>query len=342
MSRSQLILLTGSYCQVDEYGVHSYLFNQETGEFSLLDTVSGISNPSFVYPWGSKAYVVSEDDNVPSLYAVGVDSVSGKLHGISVQSTIHAAPCNVIVSPDGKYAYTSNYAGASVTEFPLLHDGALGKGRTICFEGSSVHPYRQKQPYIHAVNFSPDGKFLLVDDLGTDHIHVLPYGSEGADECQCQSFFVKPGAGPRHLCFSPDGKWAYLLSELSGDVFVMAYDEGQLFLEQTLKVDEADASGSADIHVSSDGRFVYTSHRLKNDGIAILKVLENGCLQKIAYQSTGVHPRHFMLTPNQLFMLVACRDSDIVQIFSRDKETGLLKDTGKSIASKRPVCVQFL
>lgn len=177
--------------------------------------------------------------------------------------------------------------------------------------------------------------------------HVFPVSEkkgEGLlDRTASYDVQLAPGAGPRHICFAPDGKHAYLITELSGDVIVLSYDEMKLDTIQTIKADTLDARGSADIHISPDGNFVYASNRLKGDGIAIFSVnSEDGTLEKAGYQLTGIHPRNFAITPNGKYLLVACRDTNEIQIFARDAETGLLQDIGEKIEMSKPVCLKFV
>jgi 6-phosphogluconolactonase len=107
--------------------------------------------------------------------------------------------------------------------------------------------------------------------------------------------------------------------------------------------DEGGGHGSADIHISPDGKFLYASHRLKKDGISIFKInSENGKLTKAGYQQTGIHPRNFNITPNGKYILVACRDSNRIEIYYRNGKTGMLTYTNKMIALSKPVCIQFL
>ena len=108
---------------------------------------------------------------------------------------------------------------------------------------------------------------------------------------------MKPGSGPRHLVFSPNGKYAYLMSELSGKVTVYSYSDGKLKELQSIAADYANARGGADIHVSPDGSFVYASTRLKGDGITIFRVNNNGTLTRVGAQRTAKHPRNFAITP---------------------------------------------
>ena len=347
-----LYLIIGSYAAPEEEGIKVYGFNQNTGDATCISGVSGISNPSFVYPnkAGNRMYAVGEDEGETSTANfLTFDKATGQLTLQNTQLTHGGAPCNIMLSPAEDYVYTANYFGGSMTEFKVAEDGSLGEGRAIAFSGSSVDPERQTKPYIHAVNFTPDQKFLLADDLGTDNVHVFPLNDRSADatkplldEANASDVFIKAGLGPRHLSFAPNGKRAYLIGELSGEVATLSYENGQLSVMQTLKADSLNAGGSADVHVSPDGNYVYTSHRLQGDGISILKVLEDGTLEKVGYQATGIHPRNFALTPNGKLLLVACRDTDEVQIFIRNSETGLLTNIGKRIQMSKPVCLQFV
>lgn len=346
-------LVIGSYSSPDDEGIRVYNFDQTSAEATYVSGLKGIENPSFVFPTadGTRLYAVGENFEAKkgTANALSFDKSTGNLTLLNSQLTHGDAPCNIIVNPEGKYVYTSNYNGGSITEFPLDSEGKLGEGRVIQFSGTSVDSLRQTQPHLHAVNFTPDGRFLLANDLGTDKIHFLsavaPLNTE-----YLRDFEVPAGTGPRHLCFAPDGEHAYLLGEISGNVIPIHYDsldyaESCMYTSDNkiVRADSLGAEGSADIHISADGRFLYTSHRLKGDGVSIFSVSPtDGALTKVGYQPTGVHPRNFTLSPDGKWLLVACRDDNMVQIFARDAETGLLKDTGKKIEMPKPVCLQWI
>jgi 6-phosphogluconolactonase (cycloisomerase 2 family) len=200
---------------------------------------------------------------------------------------------------------------------------------------------RQETPHVHCVRFTPDGKYILATDFSADRI--LSYRLKGDQVvANGEAGYVRADDGPRHLIFSHDGRYAYLMSELSGKVSVFSYSEGRLKLLQSIVSDSVEARGGADLHLSPDGKFLYSSNRLKADGIAIFKVdASTGLLTKIGYQLTGLHPRNFNITPNGRFLLCACRDSNKIQVFSRNPETGLLSDTHQDIPISKVVCVQM-
>ena len=344
----KMYLMVGSYATPEEEGIKLYAWDGEKGEAAYVSGLKGISNPSYqvVSADGERVYSVGEDDGLTSTaHALSFDKSQGRLALMNTQLTQGGAPCYINLSPNEDFVITANYMGGSISVLPTETSGRLCENvSTFAFEGEGVLKERQSQPHLHCVEFTPDGKFLLANDLGTDKIHVFPLTSDGKlDEMGTFDVELEAGSGPRHLCFSKDGRFAYLINELSGKVTALSYKGETLTPIQYIEADTVNAQGSADIHLSPDGKFLYASNRLKADGIAIFSVnQETGMLTKAGYQLTGIHPRNFIITPDGRFLLVACRDSNVIQIFSRDEKTGLLVDTGKTIETSKPVCLKFL
>jgi 6-phosphogluconolactonase (cycloisomerase 2 family) len=348
-----LTMLVGTYTSGGSKGLYSFRFNQDTGKSTALSSAK-VENPSYLTlsPDGAFVYTVSElGDDRAAVYAFAFDQLDGTFRLLGSQKTGGADPCYIINT--GKYVVTANYSGGSISTFPVAKDGSLLPANAVIkFSGSGADPERQSQPHLHCVRITPDGKYLLADDLGTDQIHKFLLNAK-ADASNKDSlltaaspsaFNMAPGSGPRHLIFSADGHHAYLISELSGAVTAFDYNDGQLAELQTIQADTVDARGSADIHLSPDGRFLYASNRLKADGIAIFSVSPGkGTLTKVGYQLTGIHPRNFILTPNGRYLLVACRDSNVIQVFDRNPDTGLLTEKpDAAIALSMPVCIRWV
>ena len=354
VNKNDLFLLVGSYSSAEAEGIKLFRFNEETCAMSYVDGVKGISNPSYqnVSNDGNYIYSVGEDDeDLATVNAIQLDKEKGKLTLLNSQLVGEGAPCYIRVSPNGRFLLTANYMGGSISVFPIEKDGKIGaRPYTIRYKGHGQDSQRQEQPHLHCVEFTPDGKHLVANDLGLDCIHKYPVAGNGPKVTQSNFINTKnkkdikleSGSGLRHICFRPDGKFAYLINELSGAVTVLSYNKELLNPIQYIQSDTVYGRGSADIHVSPDGKFVYSSNRLKADGIAIFKVDEkNGTLSRVGYQLTGVHPRNFIITPNGRFLLVACRDSNCIQIFSRNVTTGALTEVGK-VAVSKPVCLKFI
>ena len=342
-----IFLFVGSYSPAEKEGVVVFSFNQEDGGYEYRSGLTGIATPSFlcVNKQGNRVYAVSEvGEPNASAHSLAFDSESAMLQHLNDAPTHGGAPCHIALSPTEKYLYTANYTGGSITEFLLDKDGHIGEGRTIPFVGNSVVKNRQDKPYLHATYFTPDGQFLLANDLGTDNIHAFPLQGEGDSICRNKGIDISlnPGTGPRHLCFHPNGKFAYLLGELSGEIHVLSLQAGKWNVLQTILADSLRASGSADVHCSPDGRFLYASHSLRGDGISVMRIQTDGTLQYISRQLTGIHPRNFAITPNGKFLLVACKDDNVIKIYRRNMQEGFLDDTKKRISFSQPVCLKFL
>lgn len=346
-------LLVGSYAPVQEEGIKVYAFDPESGNSRYVSGLRGLSNPSYltVSRDGTKVYAVGEEnDSTSCAHTLSFDITTGRLTLVNTRPTHGAAPCYITLSPEEDYVLTANYMGANITLFPLDAQGCLQPGSTIDFSGHGPDPERQEQPHLHCVTFTPDNRLLLANDLGTDRIHCFPLCTPQPDRelplLDTSAAFdieLPAGTGPRHLDFAPDGHHAYLLGELSGEVHAFAYDAGTLTHVQTLRADTLQARGSADIHVSPDGRYLYASNRLQGDGVAIFRIDDHdGTLTKVGYCPTGPHPRNFVITPDGRYLLVACRDSNEIQLYARDSVSGALTDTGTRIETARPVCLKFV
>ncbi len=348
-----LYLLIGAYSSdIGGNGIYVYKFSEETG---VLDSVSmvEIENPSYLTlsPDFNFVYAVSESgEDKSAVSSFSFNRKKGLLTPINSQPTLSPDPCYITIDSKGKNIHTANYSGGSITSFHVNSKGEIGKaGSVLYFEGSGPDTVRQDKSHLHSVMYSPDGRFLFATDLGSDKLYrfsVLDTPFEGQPSLEQNSLkeiSVPSGTGPRHFDFHPNGgRYMYLLGELSGEVLVFDYNYGTPELKQTIVSDSVGARGSADIHVSPDGRFLYASNRLNADGIAIFSINdEDGTLTKIGYQPTAKHPRNFVITPNGKYLLVASRDENKIQVFEINNETGMLSNILKDIIISKPICLKF-
>lgn len=340
-----LPMLVGTYTDTTSAGIYSYRFNQETGVAELTATTEA-TNPSFVIFSKDNANVYAVDESGSDKDAVvafrynGIDKPLERLGAIPTEGK---APCNL--STDGRHVFSANYTGGSITEF-FIEDGGGFSNITNRIDFPLIGPApdkgRQQSAHLHCVIPAPDGRYLLACDLGNDCIYTLTGNSITGQLSVIETAHVKAGSGPRHITFDANGSHAYLITELSGDVIVFNYRDGHLTEQQTVRCDNLQGRGSADIHLSPNGRYLYASNRLRCDGLTIFSVdPKSGLLKYAGNQPTGRHPRNFAITPNGRFLLCACRDSDCIQVFAIDQETGMLTDTGQDINLPRPVCVRF-
>ena len=348
-----LMMYIGTYTEGgNSKGIYTYHFNQENGIFELLSSATA-ANPSFVTlsPDGKHLYAVSEyNDGRQGAYSFDVSEDKVQLSNPvflptapkKVLPRAGADPCHIVA--DSKYVITANYTGGDISVFSLDAEGKLQKeAQHIAFVGKTP----ERVAHIHCIIPTPDKKYILATDLGNDRVYRFHYNNKTHKNsevltAQRVAYEVSDGQGPRHLTFSKDGRFAYLINELGGECVVLSYCKGKLKEVQRIMADEGGGRGSADIHISPDGRFLYTSHRLKKDGIAIFAIdPEKGTLTKIGYQHTGIHPRNFAITPNGKYLLVACRDDNKIQVFERNEATGELTETAQGIEVDKPTCIVF-
>ena len=342
-SQAWLPMLVGTYTDTDSKGIYQYRFNQESGTAELT-AVTPARNPSFVIfsDNGDNVYAVDEsgtDDD--ALAAFRYEGIDKPLTRINAVATGGKAPCNIFQTKN--LIYTANYTGGSITEFRLADDGSIKKANkvmTFSLTGKAPDKTRQQSAHLHCVTADPYEWRAFACHLGNDCIYSLKPNA-ACDGLEVDStLYVAAGSGPRHITFDDEGRYAYLITELSGEVMVFSHHEGKLTQIQTVTADDRHASGSADIHLTPDGRFLYASNRLQGDGIAIFSVdKESGMLTRAGYQPTARHPRNFAITPNGRFLLCACRDADTIQVFAIDPDTGMLSDTSHDIHVPHPVCI---
>jgi 6-phosphogluconolactonase (cycloisomerase 2 family) len=343
-----LYLIAGSYSDGTTSGISVYHFDTQTGDFEYISDVKDLINPSYlvVSPDEQFIYSVNETSN-GAVSSFTFDKVTGTLSRINYQFTEGADPCYINIDKEASFIVTANYSGGNISVFPLYKDGCI---KPLSQNINLNHYPESIQSHIHSVVFSPDERFLFATDLGHDEIYAFDVQRTKKDNFLSlnsrYTTHLKIGSGPRHLAFHPAGSFVYCLNELSGTITVMNREGGFLTVIQHIESDTTAGygnKGSADIHLTPDGKYLYSSNRLKADGIAIFSVHpEDGKLTRIGYQETGIHPRNFIISPNGKFLLCANRDSNNIQIFEIDPETGLLHNTGKEIMLDKPVCLKWV
>ena len=348
---------TGRILEGKGQGIYRYRLDRSSGAMELIDTTTGVTNPSYLAFDSTRRflYAVNElktwhDRPTGTVSAFAVDPVSGALEFLNRQMTHGTDPCHVEVARDGRHVFVANFMSGSVCVLPVQNDGSLAPASDfIQHQGSGVDPNRQRGPHAHSVIFDPAERFAFIPDLGLDKLATYVFDpNRGKLERHERPWFkATPGAGPRHLAFRPDGRFAYLINELDSSLTALAYDGvngcfRELQTLSTLPENFKGESTCADVHVSPDGRFVYASNR-GHDSIVIFGIdVASGMLRRIGHSSTqGQTPRNFALDPEGTFLLAANQDSDTIVSFRIDKERGTLDPTGHVTKVPTPVCVKF-
>lgn len=336
----------GTYTDLESQGIYKYAID-ETGKLEKIGLLAKTENPSFLAKSADNQYLLAVNETNQNgsgsieSYRITTDS----LEFINRSSSGGAHPCFIRSNSLG-YVVVANYTGGNIGLLKLNSKGQLSALLDLEQHVGSGTTDRQQEPHAHSAWFVDETKVISLD-LGSNEL----WFSE-IDTAQQRLLPMKPqklqmeiGAGPRHLTFHPNGKWFYVLNELNNTITVVKKDvKGNYKLENsisTLPENVQEANTAADIHMSSDGKFLYASNRGDNS-IAIFAVnTENGSLNLIAHVETrGIGPRNFSLSPDENFLLVANQYSNNVVSFKRDKKTGLL-NFADQIKAFSPVCIFF-
>lgn len=343
-------LIIGTYTSPGKSeGIYTYTFDSNTADIKPSHVAKEITNPSYVAVSKSNKllYTVAEAPNNSAVAAFGFDGLKGKLNFLNKQATGSPGPCFVLA--DEKHVFSANYGGGSISVFGIDASGALTPlKQLIQHTGKSIDPQkRQESAHAHQVQFTPDHKYIICTDLGEDQVYVYNYNPAAKEQVLTLNNIVKttPGTGPRHLTFSPNGKFAYLAHEFNGNVTTFAYNNGRLNKIQEIETTDKDFTGKvdgADIHISPDGKFLYETNRGDANAISAFAIQSGGKLKFVSRISTlGKGPRNFVIDPSGKYLLVGHQYTNNVVIFERNKKTGTLKDTGKRIELGSPVCLVF-
>jgi 6-phosphogluconolactonase len=340
-------------------GIYLAEWDAAAGTLGPLGLAMKTANPSFLAapPSGDALYAVNENEDDPapgggkggSVTAFRRDRTTGTLTQQNVKPSGGSDPCHITVDRANRAVFVANYSSGSLTSFRVTPQGIEGPVFQFNAQGSGPNKERQAGPHIHCVTLSPDERFLLVSDLGTDHIWIFHVDLKTAELKETGApWQATPGSGPRHTHFHPSGKWVYSINELTSTVDVLAWDAKNGTLKKLSEVPlrgssfPADSSG-AELAIDRIGRFLYASHRGENTLLVFSIDPASGALtfvQRIG--SGGKNPRDFTLDPSEKWLVAANQDTQNVVVFARDPHTGKLTQTDRSAQVGAPVGVLFV
>lgn len=338
--------LLGTYTRRVSEGIYTIRLNPETKKLEDLTLLTKIGNPTYLATTRDKRIIysiISEKDHGGIVSLVKNDQ--GDYERMVAVMAEGAAPCYIALDEERQLIYTANYHNGDVSVYQTDSEGNLKLTDTIVHQGSSVHE-NQDAPHAHYSNLTPDKKYMVACDLGTDKVYTYKV-SEEAKLTEVATLKVAPGTGPRHLVFHPTLAVAYLFGELSSDVIVLYYEESTGIFEEaqtisTIPKDHTSFNGGAAIRISSDGKFVYASNRGHNS-IVTFSTDNNGLLTLVNYTPTeGETPRDFNLDPSENFVLVGHQDSDNLTLFERNQKDGTLTLLQKDVEAPEVICVAHL
>jgi 6-phosphogluconolactonase len=356
-SRMPLHVYIGTYTGPKSQGIYVSRFDPLKGSLSSPQLAVELKNTSFlaVAPTGKYLYAVEEvgesaDKSTGYVAALRISDGSGKLELLNKRSSGGSGPCHLAFDAARKCVLTANYGSGSISILPVNSDGSLGEpSATIQHQGSSVNPERQTGPHAHFICTDPASRFVLACDLGLDKVLVyrLDPSTLFLTPNDPPAISMKPGSGPRHLVFHPNGRFVYVINEMRSTLTVCSYDpwKGALNALQSVSTLPPGFKGHntcAELQVHPSGKFLYASNR-GHDSLAIFSIDPGSALlASLGHQFVeGKTPRHFTLDPTGAWLLAENQDSNNIGVFRVDTDTGKLAATGNQIEVGSPACAVF-
>ncbi len=356
--KNKYLLFVGTYTEKESKGIYAYRFDAASSELTPLGVAAETTNPSFlaIDQTNRFLYAVNEVQNYKgassgAVSAFSIDHQSGKLSLLNQVASRGADPCYIAFDKTGKYALVANYTGGSVAVFPVQADGRMGEASAfVQHQGSSINKERQESPHAHWIETTADNRFAVAVDLGLDELLVYRFDARTGSLTANDPPYAKldPGAGPRHLAFHPNGKFAYVVNELQSSITAFKNDGSRGVLKKmntitTIPKGFAGSNDTAEIKVHPSGKFLFASNR-GHDSIAVFSINSHtGALTLVDHLPTrGKTPRNFEIDPTGKLLFVANQDTDKIVVFRINPNDGRLTPTGQSLHVPAPVCLKFM
>ena len=363
---NETLAYVGTYTRGRSPGRGIYLFRLQTENLEVSQNITlvplGLAvetpNPSFIDLDVRRRLLfavneIDEFDDRPTgaVSAFSIDRTSGTLTLLNQRPSMGTGPCHLVLDKGNRNVLVANYGSGSVAVLPVGSDGRLGAATAaVQHSGKSIHPDRQKGPHAHCMTLDPANRFAFACDLGLDKVLSYRFDARQGKLTPNDPAFVstRPGAGPRHMIFRPDGRFAYVVNELSSTVTAYAYDSNTGGLKDAQTVTTLPeyfdgANTGAEVGVHPSGRYLYVSNRGHNSVVLFAIDPQRGTLTYIEEQGTGGStPRHFGIEPSAKHLAIANQDSNTVLVCRIDAGNGRLKPSGVFASVPSPVCVKFL
>lgn len=335
--------LIGTYTKKSSKGIYAVTLDEQKEQLINVRLVIHSQKPAYLQVGSShQLFAIRQEDDFAGVATYHLQNDHSQL--VDKSLTLGPAPAYVGLDEQRHLLFAANYHKATIEVYHLDLQGKLTKTDEVTHQGlPGPRPEQADGPHCHYADLTPD-KRLIVCDLGLDLVVIYNIDSQG--RLTAVSRFKTPaGYGPRHLTFSADGHYCYLLGELSSKLMVLKYDRTTAHLTSvqtisTIPVDWTSHNGAAAIHLSADNRFLYCSNRGENT-IAVFVIQPDHTLQHIQSITTaGDFPRDFELSTDNHYLVASNQNTDNLTLYRRDVNSGLLTLLQQDVHCPEPVCVK--
>lgn len=343
---SKYVAYVSSYTQGNEYGISIFDVDLKKGRFAYKSSVK-VSNSSYVTISHNRKFLYSITDFGVEAYSVLDD---GNLSKLNMQSINGMRGCYLSTSYDDRFLFVAGYHDGKITALRINEDGSVGDiTDEIYLKGMGSIAERNFRPHVGCVKMTRDDKYLLAADMGMDHVNVYALDHTTGKLKLVDIIRSEQESSPKHIKFSKDGKYLYIVHELKCIIDVYSYKnkdtnspefEKIQTITTTNKYHTSSAAACA-LNLSDDFKYVVSSNAGDNTAV-VYKILTDGTLEKIlCLPVSGEYPKDVGLFPGNKYLVSANHESDTLTFFSVDMEKKTLIMNGPEIKIKKPNCIIF-
>lgn len=314
-------------------------FPKEQIEITNSSYMTTSHNQKYLYSitdFGVESYVIKKDGGLSLLNKASINGMRG---------------CYLSTDYDDRFLFVAGYHDAKLTALKLLDDGSIGEITDEIFhKGLGSIAERNFRPHINCVKMTRDNRFLLAADLGMDHVVVYELNHNSGKLRQIDIIHSEQESAPRHMKFSKDGKFLYIVHELKNYVDVYKYTVDSNNLPEFEKIQSvstlndyhASVTSASAINWSADFKYIVSSNAGDNSVIIYSVNEKTGMLKKVlCLPVSGDYPKDAALFPDNKHLVSLNHESNTMTFFSVDMNKGTLIMSGKEIPIDRPNCIIF-
>ncbi len=349
MGKEQYVAYVSTYTSGNKsgFGIKIYDVDVENGRFTEKDQVK-ITNSSYVTISHNRKFLYSITDFGVESYRILED---GSLEVLNHATINGMRGRHISTDYEDKFLFVAGYHDAKLTVLRVNEDGSIGEiTEEIFHKGLGSIAERNFRPHINCVKMTRDNKFLCVADLGMDHVVVYELNQISGRLRQVDIIRSEQESAPRHLKFSKDGRYLYIVHELKNYIDVYTYEldsHGNPVFEKiqnisTLNTYHAGGSAASALTFSEDFQYICSSNAGDNSVVVYSIDKESGMLTKsFCLPVSGDYPKDVALFPDNKHLVSLNHESDTMTFFNVDMEKGTLVMNGRELKVDQPNCIIF-
>lgn len=344
MKGKKYVAYVSSHTMNNKNGINIFDVDVEKGTFKHKSAIS-ITNASYISCSHNEKYIYSITDMGVSSFKILPD---GDLLPINTASINGMRGCYLSSDYEDKFLFVAGYHDGKITVLKLNDDGSIGDiTEEIFVKGMGEVTDRSFVPHVSCVKMSRDNKYLFASDTGMDHVNVYELNHMLGKLKQVDTIRCNVEAGSRHLIFSKDNKYIYILQEIQNAIDVYTYTPNEKFpdfekiqTEYTVKDYHKKRSLSSALKFSEDTNYIVSTSSGDNNVIVFKRDEESGMLTKVLdLPVSGSHPKDAALFPDNKHLVSLNHESNTMTFFRIDTEKGTLAMCAKEVKIEKPNCI---